>query len=146
MTAIPVWLKGSNVTACAIVPQTVASDGTLSAGASSNLVGSIDSISVQSTAELEEISPMTTTRRNMVPIKTGTTITLVEILKSNGTNLLAAVAYAATYVQVSLTRGGQAFSFYGVVADYNEDLQRGKSVGTMVIDMVDISSTNPTYT
>lgn len=146
MAAIPVWLTGRHTTACAIVPQTVAADGTLSAGASSNLVGSIDGISIRSASELEEISPMTTTRSNMVPIKVGTTISLTEVLKSNGANLLAAVAYAATYVQVTLTRGGQSFAFYGVIGEYSEDLQRGKSVGVLSVEMVDIGSSNPTYT
>lgn len=79
MAAIPVWLTGRHVSACAIVPQTLAADGTLSAGASANLVGSIDGIEIDSTPELEEISPITTTRLNHVVIKSGTRITLMEI-------------------------------------------------------------------
>jgi len=146
MTALPVWLRGQNVTVCAITPQTVASDGTLSAGSTSSLVGTIDTISIRSTIEAEEISPMTTTRTNMVPIKVGTTIVLTEILKSSGTNILAGVGYGATsYAYFALTRGAQSFGFYGLITDYSEEISKGKSTGVMTLEMVDPGSANPVY-
>lgn len=145
MTAIPVWLTGRHVTACALIPQTVAANGTLSAGASSSLVGSLDGIEIDSTPEEEEISPMTTTRRNPVNIKEGTRFTVTEILKSNGTNLLAAAATAADYFQITLTRGGQSWSAYVKRGAYTESLQRGKSTASLTLETVDISGTNPTY-
>ena len=91
---------------------------------------------------------MDTSRLNMVPIKAGTTITLTEILKGgNLANLLAAVYYGASvYVKIALSRGGQSFVFYGLAVDYDESLRRGRSVGTMVVDMVDPLTANPTYT
>ena len=145
MVAIPVWLTGQHVTACAIIPQTVSS-GTFTPGSSKNLVGSIDGIEIDSTPELEEISPITTTRLNHVVLKSGTRITLTEILQSSGEKMLAAAAVAADYFQVTLTRGGQAWSFYGARGSYNESLQRGRSVASLTVEMVDIGSANPTYT
>jgi hypothetical protein len=145
MTAIPTWLRGNHTSVCSITPQSVASDGTLSDGATSSLVGSIDGISINTTAELEEISPMTTTRHNNVIIKSGTSLSLTEILKSNGTNILAAASSVADVFRVNITRGPQSWAFYGVRSTYTEDLQKGKSVGVLTLEMVDINSANPTY-
>lgn len=145
MTAIPVWLLGQHVSACAITPQSVAANGTLSAGAASSLVGSLDGIELDSTPELEEISPITTSRLNNVVVKSGTRITLTEILKSNGTNILPAAAVAADYFYVAITRGGQSWAFYGARGTYTESIQRGKSVASLTLEMVDIGSANPTY-
>lgn len=145
MASIPVWLTGKHVTACAVVPQSVATNGTLTPGSSTSLVGSLDEISLNSSPETEEISHLGATYANTVLIRRKQQVTLTEILKSNGTNILAATATAYDVVQVNLTRGAQSWSFYGIVTGYREDIRRGKSTAVMTLDMVDPNTTNPTY-
>lgn len=147
MAQVPVWCLGRHVTVCSITPQSVASDGTLSDGSASSLVGSIDSVSLTSQPETEEVSAMTTTRANNVIIKNATSVTLVEILKSSGTNILAAAVTGANgdYFKVILTRGAQTWTFYGLRGAYSEDLQRGKSTASLTLEMVDPNAANPTY-
>lgn len=145
MPSVPTWLTGRHVTTCSITPQTVAANGTLTAGTSSSLVGTLDEITLDSTPELEEISPMDTLFQNNVILKNATRITLTQILKSNGTNLLTAAANAADVFAVVITRGGQTWTFYGTRGAYSEGLRRGRSTCSLTLEMIDITTANPTY-
>lgn len=147
MVSIPVWLVGKHVTAVTLTPQSVASDGTITDTTPvATMVGHVDEVTISMRSENEEISPMNTTRLNHVQLKVGTTITIHEILKSNGTNYLATAATGATAVfKVLVTRGGQGFTFYGLLESYEEGLRRGKSTGSMTLAMLDISAANPAY-
>lgn len=144
MTALPTWLLGRNCTA-AITPQSIASDGTLTAGSQQTLVGQLDSITIDQTEELEEISPMDIRQKNYVIVASESAFELTEILKSNGTNILAAVGANSDVAYFSLTRGGQSWGFYGVVASYREEIRKGKSTGVLRLQQVYISGGNPTY-
>lgn len=146
MAQVPAWLLGRHVTAVAVIPQTAASDGTLSAGVSQSLVGQLDEISIDYHANTEEINAMDKVFENNMLVTKGTSVTLHEILKSNGTNLLAALWNTATYAQFTCTRGGQAWSFYGIITSYSEGMRRGKSTASMTLAMVDPNTSNPTYT
>lgn len=145
MAQVPLWAIGRHVTVCSLTPQTVGADGTLSDGASTSLVGSLDGVEFSSNPEVEEISPITTTRANDVLVKDRTEITLVEILKHTGTNILAAAVTSATYFKVIITRGAQTWTFYGLRGAYSESLQRGKSTASLTLTMVDPNTTNPAY-
>lgn len=149
MPNLPLWLVGRDVTGTTLTPQTVApTTGVLTDTTPvATLFGHVDSVAIRSRKTTEEISPMDTVRENMVPIKVGTSIEVSEILKKSGTNLLATAYYgSADYFKVALTRGGQVFTFYGLFSSYEESLNRGKSTGTAVFDMVDPAAANPTYT
>lgn len=153
MTAIPIWLLGKHVTAVTVTPQTVSTAGVLTPSTPvETLVGFWDEIDITSENTLENIQSADQRRDNNVITGTGTTVRVVEILKTNDssatpTNLLATLFYgSADYYQVTLTRGGRSFSFYGVARSYNEGYRRGKSVATGEFAMVDPGASNPTYT
>lgn len=144
MPTIPVWAIGQQV-AITLTPQTVASGGALTDGTPVTLTGHIREGSLETSTDLEEISPMDALRRNMVPTTVGTRVTLTELLVKNGTNLIAAAAAVGSYFKVVITRGAQAFTFYGVLAGYREQYQRGALTGELTLEMIDPGTANPAY-
>lgn len=145
MPSIPVWLTGRHVTQVTITPQTVGADGTLTAGTTVSLVGTLDEVTLDSAPELEEISPMDTVRQNMVLLKDGVRVTFMQLLKKNGTNLLAAAANTADVFQYVVTRGAQTYTGYGHRGAYNESMRRGRSTSSLTFEPIDIGTSNPTY-
>jgi hypothetical protein len=146
MPTIPTWLTGRNVTTLTLTPQSnvdgVLSDSTPVAA----IFGHIDEVTLTGSKTSENIKPLNTIRRNMVPIDVGTRITMAEILKAGGTNLLAQAWFGANeYFKISLARGAQTFTFYGLFHDYEEQLRQGKSVGVATFEMVDPAVANPAY-
>lgn len=147
MPTIPNWLTGPGGSYAVTVTPYTNTNGTLATTTPvQTITTTVDTIRVAAHTRLEEISAMTSTRENNVPIQVGTQITLTEILKASGTNGLAQFANAFSYGLVAITRGAQAWSFAGVQESYDEDLQRGKSTGTLVMNMIDPGTANPTYT
>lgn len=151
MATIPLWLRGRDIPGggtFTITPQSVnASTGVLSNAASAtSMVGHWDDVAIDSTPETEEISSADATRQNDVILKERTEITITEILKRAGTNILAAAFTGYDYFYVTLTRGGQTWGFYGLRGAYNESISKGKSTGRGVFTMVDPATGNPTYT
>lgn len=147
MATIPGWLTGKGVTAVTITPQTVNNQtGGLTDTTAVPLVGHLDGVAIRTRVTNEEISPMDAVRENYVPIQTGSSFELTEVLKAIGINLLAPAANASLYQKVVLTRGAQTYLFYGIVESYTETIVRGKSVAVLTVQMIDPGSFNPTYT
>lgn len=146
MASVPVWLIGKHVTACQIFcGVTVAANGTITDGSGTTIYGHLADVNIESQNELENISEMAQRRQNFVIIESGTTFVLTELLKSNGTNILASAGYVSDYVKITLTRGGQSFTFYGVIESYSESLVKGSGRGVMRVRMVDSGAANPSY-
>jgi len=144
MTALPPWLTtGNGPFACTLTPQTVASDGTLSDGTLVTLTGTLDDIEFNNNPERENIKPMSTKRPNYVPISDDPSWTLVEILKSNGVNLLRNANYNSDYFKLVVTSGAQAATFYGLRGPYTEQIRNGKSTARLRLLPVDIGGPNP---
>lgn len=139
MAAIPVWLtSGGGPFTAIIVPQTVSTtDGTLSDGTTVALTGVLDDIEFSNNPILENIRPMSSTKANHVLIEDNVSMTLVEIMKSVGTNILAAQNAAAGVFKVTFTRGAQAYVYYGRRGAYNERVANGKSVTRLTLEQVD---------
>jgi len=140
---IPPWLLGKHVTTVSATPLTVAVDGTYTTGSASTLIGRCDEITFSSRNATENISPMDDRQTNEVIVESATSLTLVEILQSNpiaASNLLAQIAYGYDYNLFTIARAGKTFSFIGVVGDYTESLRKGKSTGTLNVQMVSVSS------
>lgn len=150
MAKIPTWLLGKHATTINIIPQTVAADGTLTAGTSAPLIGYLDSIEYNLTPETEDIQAMDKRAGNKVIVTDTFGIVLTEILKTNDvgatpTNILANLASLGDYFSFVCTRGGRTFTFFGLRGAYKENINRGKSTGALNIDYVDAGVTNPTY-
>lgn len=134
MSVVPTWLIGRFVTAISVIPQTVGSDGTLTAGTSHSMTGRLDEITWTGENTTESIMGFDTRQDNKVITESGVTLELTEILDqqaATNTNVLSAVYAASDYVLVTFTRGGKAFTGFFTVGTYNESLVRGKSVGKL---------------
>ena len=145
--SIPQWLvpNGSGPFSVSISPITVDTSGKIESKAEHTLTGVIDSIDIRTRSRVENISPMNRRLVNYVVIDRETSFTLVEILKSKGTNFLASIAVNSSYAMISLTRGEQTWSFVGLVGEYTEKIRRGKSCAALSIVQADIESVNPEY-
>lgn len=148
MATVPVWLRGRDIGGgtFSITPLTVASNGALSAATSaSSMLGNWEDVSIDSNPEEEEISSADATRQHNELLKDATDITISEILKRNGTNILAGLFASYNVFLVTLVRGGQTWAFYGLRGTYSEQISKGKSLGRATFRMIDPGAANPTY-
>ena len=128
-----------------LTPQTVTAGVLADTTPVQTITGDIDEVTLENNPDLERIEPLNTTRGNSVLLADDWTMTAVEILKSSGTNMLAAACSAADYFKLVVVRGQQQFTFYCVRGRYSEGIRRGKSVATADFREIDPSATNPTY-
>jgi hypothetical protein len=150
MATIPLWLIGRTVTAVIATPLIPDGDGLLSAAAmgAQSFTGVADEISYQGSVTTQEISALTSSRRNAVVIEQDDTMVITEVMRSAaGQNLGAAIWVAADAPPQALfqfSRGGNQVALYGTLTRYEEDVQRGKSVARLTIRIVDTPGTgNP---
>jgi len=146
MAQISLWLRGRDLTAITVTPQSVDSSGNLSAGSTSSLYGHVNITDFRSDPAKENISPVTSPFANMMVVEENCTIEIEEILNMNSVNILAAMASSGDYFFVALTRGQQSYGFYSSRGAYSEGVNsKGKNVCRMVFEQIDIGAPNPTY-
>jgi hypothetical protein len=147
MPTLPVFLVNSAGPFSAVItPQTVTAGVLADTTPVATMTASLDDVSLDYTATTEDISAMTSGRRNPVITERGTSMTVGEILKTSGSNLLAAAAVAGDYFKIVFTRGAQAWTGYFLLTGYSEKPNgKGKTVGTATFESVDPGTANPTY-
>lgn len=143
MSTVPQWLLGREVTAIAIIPQTVGAGGVLTPGTSAPLTGLLDEIAPDEYNDTENIVPMDVRQDNEVIIGSGIRLMLREILSPNtgaSFNVLAQAGALYDYVSVTFTRSGLTpFTSFFVIKGYTESIVRGKSMGTLTLGPAGIS-------
>lgn len=154
--ALTPWLLGRHVASVLVHVQTydnttgALADATSSASTVSQLVvttGVVDEIRLGATRETENISPANSQRSHAVPIKTGFTLQLSEVMRSSVAGcLLANVWFAGptNYVRFAFVRAGKTWAGYFLMTSYDETIQRGKNIARMTLAFVDNGL--PTYT
>lgn len=154
MATIPQFLIGKHITAVVVTPQTVSgTTGALSDTTPIQTFSTVFSeISIRSENDLEDISASDQRRKNMVPTASSTRITITELLQGsradgNPVNGGAASGYGSSdYHKFTLTRSGKTYTFYAVMASYEERTNgKGKITGELVLDMIDPGVANPAY-
>jgi len=156
VSAIPIWLVGRNTSSCTSTPQSADSSGTLSPQTALPLVGFVDEIEYSGTQNAQNLVNMTAVRENMVAVEIDGTLTLTEILQSksglpsgNNGNLLAeAWASGYDYAQVVIARGGNTWTFVGVMQGYVETITKGRCTGRMTLQPVNLGNavnSNPAF-
>jgi hypothetical protein len=156
MATIPTPLLGRHVSSVTVRWQTPDANGLLGNGTSTTqtITGIIDGVEIQGTNQTETINNLTSTRENEVVIESADSIVLTEIMRDGinaaNVNVLAAIwtnADSADYCLVTIARGGNSFTFYGLMSDYSESIRKGKNTARMTFQMIDIdaSMANPVY-
>jgi hypothetical protein len=142
MPGVPPYMRGRDVTAFTLVPQTVAADGTFTAGTSKSLAGTWEEVDIDIEPITEEISSADAVRSNNMILKEQIRIRCTQILKRSGAtaNELAALMASADYFLLTLTRGPNTWAVYVLRAGYSESIRAGKSVATATFIAVDTGS------
>ena len=124
-TNVPQWVTASGGTlAATITPVTIAANGDITevTGSAATITTRLDGVTINVTKETEEISPITGFQRNEVPISTGTTIELREIVPSTGISSLLDLAFGYDYAKIVFARGStpRTWTHYGPFIDVSE--------------------------
>jgi hypothetical protein len=152
MATIPLWLIGRNVTSVVITPLVADSAGLLSAAAlgAQTVTAIVDEIQYSGATTTQEISALTSRRRNEVPLERDDQLVFTEICRSAAGSVIAAAIWTAAdlpdWALFQATRGGNSVAFYGLATRYEEDVQKGKSVARITLRIVNAAVTNPAYT
>lgn len=151
---MPNWFIGRSIIACAVTPCTLNYDGTITEGTGGTLLGRIDGVSQVSNADVEDISPLDSLNKNYVKTAQETTFTLSEIMQEGAdgyVNFLNNLADGYDYVKVTLSRANRAYTFYGIITNYTENIRsKGKVVSELEVKQIILwnglsVSTPPTY-
>jgi hypothetical protein len=143
---IPLWAIGVHITNITLTAQAVnTTTGALTdTTPAANFYGHTQEISIDSAFELENISAQNRPYKNMVPIEQGTTLKLVELEKSAGSNLAAAMAFGASIFKYVLARGGQTFTGYGRLGGYGMNSSgKGSIKASFSLEPIDVGTDAP---
>lgn len=145
--AIPAWLtSGNGPFAVTLTPGTrTPTTGAFSPGTLVTMTGELDDIAFDGDVVTENIRPMNRRKANHVIIEDDSNITLFELLKYEGVNILAAQVYGSDYFKIIITRGAQGWTFYGVRGFPRETIRNGKSVTAVTFSQIDVGDPNPAY-
>lgn len=149
MAQVPTWAIGKDYTVT-LIPLSVDTAGTLTTTTSSYaLTAVVDEIDIDTETDRENIQTMTQRRSNMVVTGLSTKVTLTQIVsKADASNILSGVFFVnspSDYCRVTIARGGKTYTFDGVYASHTEKPRRGKTVASLVLDMIDNGTANPNY-
>lgn len=140
---IPPWLLGIHLTACSITPQSVASDGTLTAGTTNSVIAVINAVRFRQRPTKDNITPVNTRRANNIIIEDNSSIEVECILKANAANALLTLSATYDVFAVSFTRGTETITLYGTRGDLDDGVtSKGKNLITLVVDQIEIGSAN----
>jgi hypothetical protein len=142
------YALGQHITAVGIEFGSSISNGTITFAASKAIQAYLgEGGGIAGSVDTENISPVTATRRNPVPLEVGTRFTLTEILRKSGSDrdILTQGYYGATlYARVTYTRGGVTFVGICLMVAYDESTRKGALGATVTFETVDYGSANPT--
>lgn len=140
------YALGQHITVVTIAPITY-SAGTGTVGTAKSIQAYLgEGGGISGSVDTENVSPVTSTKRNPVPLEVGTRITLTEILRKTGNDrdILAALYYGATLrCQIVYTRGGRTFTMNGLMVSYDESTRKGAIGSTVVFESFDDGAANP---
>jgi hypothetical protein len=148
MPTVPLWLIGRTVTAVIVTPQTADADGVLTPGSGVSFTAVVDEIGYSGRVTTAEISALTASRRNEVPIEEDHTLTLTEIMRNGAALSLGCLVWTGAPDRASFyfSRGGNSILVYGVLSDYSETVTKTRSMATLTIRFTDTpGTTNPAY-
>jgi hypothetical protein len=140
------WLTGKNISVCSIEPLTYDSTtGTLTSTSAQSIVGFIDELSVSGQQSTETVAPITSGYETEVATELNFSVTLSEVLRTTATGSFLAIAWQTgdEYARVIIARGGNTWTFIGLMTGYNESIRKGKCVAKLSLASVDMSNDAP---
>lgn len=144
------WALGLNISAVGIEFVSSISAGTFTFASSKSIQAYLgEGGGLEGSVDTENVVPVTSTRRNPVPLEVGSTFTLTEILRASGNDrdILAAGYYggATLYARVTYTRGGRTFVGVCLMTNISEATRKGALGSTVTFQTIDYGAANPSY-
>ncbi len=138
MTSMPVWLKGRNCVA-SITPLIRDTAGNLFVATGVfSLQGQLEEIDVDSEVQHDEFSPMDIRTAHSEIILDDFAFTLVEVLKTNDSDILAAFSSGYDYCFLQVCKGSKTWGAYLTRGNYNEGLRKGKNTGRLAVRRINV--------
>jgi len=146
------WLIGRNLSFSIQGFNVNASTGEFVAGTNATVLqngpvqfGVLERAALRIRNTVEEVSPMAWLGENNVVVKRGGTVELTQLLHTDPNyNTLANIAANCLYAQVWIVRGQKTWTYFGAIEGYEESYERGKTVGTLTLNVS--GGSPPTYT
>lgn len=141
------WLKGVDLTAVSLYTGTRnASTGVVSwSGSPSSLTNVVDYVRFSDDRMLEMIASVNDVNAHYEQTLYDATVTLGEIL-TKGTPILPGLASTGQYLKVMFTRGGQSYTFTGIIRSFNDGVTAyGKNACEMTLAQFNNDGTPVTY-
>lgn len=152
MPLTPVPLIGRRVTLVAITPLISDPVGDLTEAAlgPQTVTAIVDNMQLTGRVTTQEISALTGTERNEVPIERADQVVFTEIMRAAAGSVIAAAVWTGAdnpdWALFQTIRGGTPYNFYGLLSRYEEDVQKGKSVARLTFLAIDTGAApNPEY-
>ena len=149
MAINPQYQLGRHLISCVVTPQTVAANGALTDGTGITISAVMESTDQSLRPTNEEISPINSTRDNMVRVSDGHFLSL-SILKVNGgtdpaplrTAILAGDIFKVVIVEGTGTSARTTTAYY-TRGEYNDGFQgKGKQIARLSLEPVDVGASS----
>lgn len=145
------YALGQHITVVGIEFGSSVSSGTITFAASKSIQAYLgEGGGISGSVDTENVSPVTSVKRNPVPLEVGTRFTLTELLRKTGSDrdiLTQGYFNAGTlYARVTYTRGGVQFVGTCLMSNYDESTRKGVIGSTVTFETIDYGSTNPAVT
>jgi hypothetical protein len=166
VATIPAFFTGRHVYSVTIDALASVGSGLLEAGSGGTAYAPIltfvaDHVEYNGRCITQEVNCLTSPYENNIVVERDDTVTIREIMRPVATqNLLFTLwnraltttdgSLLTNYCLVTLKYGnlaggaGNQFVFYGVLSDYRENMEKGKSTAELTIRVIDILGTNGT--
>lgn len=115
------------------------------AGSAVSILGYIDGLSDETQTETERIESYADTAKNPVPLVSGSTVTVTEIMKNAAAPSQLKKLYlsdAVNYIKVVETHGDTS-TYYLAIESGSRQRGRGKNTYTLIGSTVNIGAANP---
>lgn len=147
MPVIPVWfVTGNGPFSVVATPQTNTAGTLADTTPVQTITGSIDDVRVEMVIEHRDIRGSNRLQMNNVLVGEGVRLVLVEIIKYTGTNMLPVMAFSVAYWKIVVTRGAQAYTFYGIRGNLTEGIPNNeKATIEMAFEPIDPAAGNASY-
>lgn len=148
MASLDLYTVGADLTTLAAQKCSVAASGALSTtGTVYNIAAVLERYSMSGTKEMQDIRPVTRTRRNMVALTTGTGLRITTLRRTYYGQALMEIAQTASHCSITVVEGVETFGpGYFTVGDYETGTDGdGKQTITLNLEPCDPNQVQMPY-
>lgn len=151
--SLPLYLRGKHLTSVVLTPVTVGTAGAVTdvTASAATLTTVMDSLALELSANLEEISAVNATRQNNVVLDDGhrLSLSILEVNNAADPSPLAALMFTHDYFKAVYVKGtgasARTITGYFHRENYNDGIQgKGRQIATLTLAPVDLGTASIT--